>query len=1055
MILGLDIGVASVGWALLKADTESGTEPTEIIDCGARVFQEPLEAKTRNPKNAARRQKRMMRRILARRRMRRDLLVNTLRMAGLLPSPGREWEELFHNHASQPYLLRSRGVTEALSLHEFGRVLFHLSRRRGYLSNRRAERMDLPDDPEIRELVLQEEEEAKRKETERAAKLAARRAETGKPVGESDGEDDGEVLAAIAALERTMKEGNYPTLGVYLQHCLTHGVAARGQHATRQMYEREFDVLWESQRKHHPRVLTEKLRLDIHHAIFFQRPLKAPMHVTGKCQFEKDRPCAPRAHPLAQRFRALQDLNHLNWRLRGQSEVHTLSETQRRKVLAKLEKHNEVSWSTLGTLLGLPKGEVTFNLESVREKGLLGLATEFRLAKALQSVPDHGPHRARPWHLLSAADQREFLTDLFTIDRRDALLRRLRKHWGFDAATAYELAKMEFERGRTSLSLKAITKILPHLEAGLNYHDAFQAAGYLRPDQKARKAGTDLIDLSDVPDARNPVVNKSLHEVRKVVNAICRTYGTPTIIRIELARDMKLTKLQKAAAMKAKALNDKANAAARDALANPDFGIANPSRADLIKYRLWLECSHRCPYTGKAIAQSELFSGKFDIEHISPYSRSLDDSIKNKTLCCADYNRHVKRNQTPWECASGEDYEKILQRVDEMRCGRFKKNRFRKPKTAADGSELGVDHFAQRQLNDTRHACLRAKQMLAGLGSSIQVSAGESTAALRHAWGLNSVLSEDGEKNRSDHRHHAVDAIVVACTSIRLFQRLSILSARSEASLTDQVSHTMAAAVPWQGFRADVVAAIQRIVVSHQITRKVRGALHEETAYGKALVNGETAFVSRKPVASLTAGEVERVRDAGIKRLILERLREAGANLQDKKSIEATLKKGALNDSNPLYVLSRHGERKVVRRVRIVSRSGEGRMIGLPTNAPVRYHPTGGNHCAHIYENPQTGERTAEVVPLYFAADKSGRVMPTACPPGWVRVMTLYRNDLVEIADAEFDVYRVVKFAPESNNVDIRFRPAQCALDSLDIRFRTTKSLGSIIRVLNLDALGR
>jgi len=560
MILGLDIGVASVGWALMTSEGSECLDPTAVIECGSRIFQEPLEAKSRAPKNAARRQKRMMRRTMNRRRMRRDTLVNVLREGQLLPVPGPEWEQLFHDHDINPYVLRAKGLDEALTLHQFGRVLFHLARRRGYLSNRRAERMDKIDDLEIKALVLDEEEAEKRKEVERAAKNAERRAERGlAPEASAADSDDHAVLAAIAQLEKELLDTEARTLGEYLYKGLQRGVAARGQHATRKMYEDEFETLWLTQRVHHPRVLTDALRADVHRAIFFQRPLKAPVGTAGHCQFERDRPAAPRAHPLAQRFRAYQDLNHLTLREVGTGTQRPLTAEERQKVLALLDKTKEVTWASIAKVVGLNKERVVFNLEAMRDKGLMGFATEQRLAKLLADVPVVADCRAKPWPQLSPDEQRELLTDLFTIDRRDALLRRLRKHWGYDAPTAYELAKTEFERGRASLSLKAIHQILPHLEQGLNYHDSFKAAGYLRPDERPKRAGCDVIDTKDVPNARNPVVDKALHEVRRVVNAICRTYGTPARVRIELARDMKLTKLQKEAALKAKKENDKNN----------------------------------------------------------------------------------------------------------------------------------------------------------------------------------------------------------------------------------------------------------------------------------------------------------------------------------------------------------------------------------------------------------------------------------------------------------------------------------------------------------------
>lgn len=327
-----------------------------------------------------------------------------------------------------------------------------------------------------------------------------------------------------------------------------------------------------------------------------------------------------------------------------------------------------------------------------------------------------------------------------------------------------------------NLSTKAISKILPKLKEGFNYHDAFKGAGYKRSDEK-EKTICDL--LPEPPDVRNPVVNKAIRELRKVVNAIVRRFGKPDVICVEMARDMKLSKKQKEALQKSMKQNEKLNQEAEEAL--KELGIQNPSREDKTKYRLWKECDGMCPYTGKAITQEMLITEDVDIEHIIPYTRCLDDSFKNKTLCIATENRSVKKNQTPYEAysANPQKYEEILTRVNNMNLHPRKKRLFELKDLS------GFDDFVTRQLNDTRYICRVAKDYLASLvgQGNVRLPKGEATAALRHKWGLNSILGgEDNEqKFREDHRHHAVDAIVIACIFRSLFQKLSKLTARGGA----------------------------------------------------------------------------------------------------------------------------------------------------------------------------------------------------------------------------------------------------------------------------------
>src|SRR5713226_2725885 len=200
----------------------------------------------------------------------------------------------------------------------------------------------------------------------------------------------------------------------------------------------------------------------------------------------------------------------------------------------------------------------------------------------------------------------------------------------------------------------------------MNYHDACQAAGYQRDDQKPKG---NMEKLGEPPNLRNPVVQKALYEARRVVNAIIRQYGKPAVIRVELARDMKLTKKQKDAANKQnnanKCLNEEAAQKLFEQKIIPSADPRLAARDDLLKYRLWKECGGLCPYTGQSIGMEMLFTSEVDIEHILPYCYSLDDSYMNKTLCMAQENRLVKRNQTPYQAYSGNaaNFAKILQRI--------------------------------------------------------------------------------------------------------------------------------------------------------------------------------------------------------------------------------------------------------------------------------------------------------------------------------------------------------------------------------------------------------
>ncbi len=228
--LGLDLGAKSIGWALIDYDDDQ--QPRKLIACGSRIFQEPIEAKTGAPKNQARRAARAARKLVARRKQRRTKLLNLLVRHGLLPADETARHALLlDNQANNPYELRKRGVEEKLDLHAFGRALYHLAHRRGFQSNRKAA-----------------------------------------------SDDEGKVKSAIAALRADMRGR---TLGAYLAEQPTQ----RRRYTDRAMYAEEFEALWEAQHAHHPETLTRPLKVEIHQAIFFQRPLRAQKYVVGNCPF--------------------------------------------------------------------------------------------------------------------------------------------------------------------------------------------------------------------------------------------------------------------------------------------------------------------------------------------------------------------------------------------------------------------------------------------------------------------------------------------------------------------------------------------------------------------------------------------------------------------------------------------------------------------------------------------------------------------------------------------------------------------------------------------------
>lgn len=1007
LTLGLDLGTNSIGWALI--DFDNNQQPQQLLACGSRIFQEAVEAKTGTPKNHARRAARAARKLVARRKQRRTKLLNLLVRHGLLPQDETKRHALLlDNQANNPYQLRKLGLDEKLEPFSFGRALYHLAHRRGFLSNRKAA-----------------------------------------------SEEDGKVKTAISALRSEM-QGR--TLGAFLADQPTQ----RRRYTDRAMYAEEFEQLWEKQATFEPEQLTRALKVEIKNSIFFQRPLKSQKHLVGKCTFEPTRKRATKAILLAQRFRILLDVNHLAVKNPITREFRPLTQDERDKLADALDQQKSMTWGAVRKVIGWNKkdsmheGE-TFNLEEGKKDKLIGNRTACDLRGALGDR----------WNALTTQQQDDLVTDMLTIDNPDGFLKRMKTHWSFDADTAEALATIELEPGYARLSAKAMRAILPYLEQGMIYSEACKAAGYdhSNPNQRAI---TDKLGLPS--NVRNPVVQKALFETRKVVNAIVRKYGKPAVIRVEMARDMKLSKRQKEELQKEQNKQKKANDLATEIL-RKEFGIQQPARADIQKYNLWLECKEVCPYTGTVISREMLFSPEVDVEHILPYSRSLDDSYMNKTLCIATFNRQVKLNNTPYEIGQGDPlaYAEIFQRIKTLPFP--KRRRF-------EQKEVETDKFIERQLNDTRYICVEVRDFLQQLGVPVEVSKGEATAKLRGRWKLNTLLSPDGsnEKNRADHRHHAIDAVVIALTNRSLFQKLSRLSAQSISLDKSRFDVPL----PWDAFYDDVYEKIDKVIVSYAPARKISGALHEDTAHGYS--EAEKCFVYRKTLnKDFTFSQVAKIRDAEIKKLVIAKLKtiepaiekvwdkSPPQNDEDKQRIKKdkeALKKREKEIikqafGNPISPLLHKDGITPIRAVRIKDNSTKEGALAIKNKdeKEYKYHPIGNNHHVEIFEYPESGKREVRFVDVVVASrrariDKTNIVQKGNGDTSFM--FSLCANDLVEIDGINTAPYRVQKFS-SGKDFEITLKKLNDALSDLNentVRIRNEKDLTRIRRKLSVDPLG-
>ena len=949
-VLGIDLGTNSVGWAMIGL---VDGEPSKLLRAGVRVFdagmEGDIESGQEQSRNLKRREARLHRRQLWRRARRLTKTFNLLRQFGLLPDGdpstpekrqdlinkldqdirGSEWfkakaqsDAYPEPEQTLPYILRAAALDEPLEPHFLGRALYHLAQRRGFLSGRL------------------------------------------RPAKKED--DEGAVKKGIGELRTAIEEKHARTLGEFFAQASPTERRIRGHWTARSMYEEEFEKIWAAQAPHHPTLLGDDRKKQISRALFFQRPLWFDPDTVGQCELEPGERRAPAYLLTAQRFRLLQKVNDLQIEEPDKAPRY-LTPEERGKLSDALELQGDLPFHkdrkaegrvvpSVRTLLGLPKN-VPFNLQRGGEERMAGNRT----TSAFYAV------FGERWLDMSAEEHKQAILDVLSIHKPEALRRRALGHWKLDDPAADMFCEISLEPDYMNFSRKAIENLLPLLEQGVPLQAARKQ---IYPESfEARDAKPLLPPVEEaVREIRNPAVMRSLTELRKVVNSVVRRFGKPTYIRIELARDLKKSKKQRAVVSEINRRNEKARAKAAEEIVKGDVGIKEPKPEDKRRYLLAEECHWQCPYTGKTISMQALFGPEpqFDIEHIIPFSRSVDNSFQNLTLCYVPENRAAKGNRTPYEAYSGdpERHQEILDRVKRFTGERAmvsaKLKRFMMDE--GDLEEFLAD-FRKRQLNDTAYAARLATRyvglLYGGLADPehqqrVFAPSGQTTAYFRNLWKLNGILNDGPstgggrvEKSRDDHRHHAVDAVVIALTDAGMVRRLSDAAQRASSAGRKRFA---ALEGPWPNFVDTVRERINGIVVSHRVSKKVSGALHEETIYSSPGADGSVRV--RKPLAALTKSEAEEIADDGVKALVLSKL---GGG--DPKKVFAS------EENLPCFETP-DGRRIPIKRVRIrkavpTFTLGEGRAA--------RHVTPESNHHVEIYaevdENGKEGTWGGDVVP--------------------------------------------------------------------------------------------
>ena len=641
----------------------------------------------------------------------------------------------------------------------------------------------------------------------------------------------------------------------------------------------------------------------------------------------------------------------------------------------------------------------------------------------------------RLWHIL------------YSIEERDAMRRALITQLGMkeedlDGGLLDQLYRLDFVKpGYGNKSAKFICKLLPQLQQGLGYSEACVAVGYRHSNSPTSEEITERTLLEKIPllqrnELRQPLVEKILNQMINLVNALKAEYGIDEV-RVELARELKMSRKERE--RMARNNKDREERNKEVAAKIRECGLY-PTKPRIQKYMLWEEAGKVCLYCGRSIEEEQCLNGDdMEVEHIIPKSVLYDDSYGNKTCACHECNQ-TKGNRTALEYIRAKGWEaEYMKRINDLL--KEKKISYSKHQRLRWLKEDIPSDFLERQLRLTQYISRQAMAILQQGIRRVSASEGGVTARLRSLWGYGKILhtlnldrydsmgetervSREGEtteelhitnwSKRMDHRHHAIDALVVACTRQSYIQRLNRLSSefgREDKKKEDQEAQEQQATETgrlsnlerWLTQRphfsvrtvSDKVAEIlisyrpgMRVVTrGRNIYRKKtvdgrevtcvqrgvlvpRGELMEASLYGKILFQGRERIVKRYPLHDLK-GEVV---DPCLRELIVK-------------------SKGA-----PLYLDA--AEKQEVRSVRCyVTQPSVAKAIPIrfdERGRAITFVQSGSNHHLAIYRTPK-GKLVESIVSFWDAVNRARYGLPLIIKyPRKAMEQVIQREDIPE-----------------------------------------------------------
>jgi CRISPR-associated endonuclease Csn1 len=926
-ILGIDLGVSSIGWALIEEK-----ENPSILDLGSRVISHSTDDEKEFTqgqaitKNQERTTRRTLRKGYDRYQLRKAALKTELEKLGMLPGA-----ELFALSAVELYGLRNKALTEKISLQKLGRILFHLNQKRGYRSSK--------------------------KDQSKEAK-------------------DTEYVAKVKSRYELIKEKDITVGQFFYQGLLNNSqYRVKEQIFPRDAYKEELYRIWEHQSAYYPEVLNMENKERIaERIIYYQRPLKSQKGLVSVCELEGaffkredgkvlfgGPKVAPRSSPLAQVSKVWESINNIRIKKRGGDELEITSE-QKKELFQYLDSNKMLSQKQLFGMLGIHSDEYTFD-DSIK-RGIKGNITKCKLLEVLEKhgynenllsfdlLPEEYESvniqdgeiikRKRIPASIEKAPLYKLWHIIYSIPEEKDIIATLKKEFQLPDALAAELADIDFTaEGFGNKSAKAIRKTLPYLMDGMKFSHAKVAAGYLDTVPEP----VEKLALLPKGALRQPIVEKILNQLINLVNSLLEQPDyRPDEMRIELARELKQGKEARKETFEKINEREKQNIKIRERI-HSEFGL-KPTSKRVEKWRLWHEVAGRCLYCGAYIPVADFLAGReSDVEHIIPQSILFDDSFANKTISHVACNK-AKGNKTAWDYMKTKSDEEVHRYQEEVK--RLYKNKKGYDKEVyCDFNKIGKrkhdylfmplekipKDFIQRQLTETQYIARKAKELLNQVCPKVHSTSGTITSYLRHEWGWDQVLMNlhlpahkarggateviereskgqlhskeliPGWSKRMDHRHHAIDALTIACTKQGIIQRINTLSQKDMLKEGDNEGLKIYIQKLKPFTTHEVEKAVSQVLVSFKPGKKVatlnnrkikkggkkivvqenivvpRGRLSEESVYGKI-----RRIVKNAPLKELFENP-EHIVSPKIKALILERLAQSGNDV--KKAIKS------------------------------------------------------------------------------------------------------------------------------------------------------------------------